>query len=265
MQPTDKLDARAIQKNLSSKYLGRRLLLVQECISTNDVAAVKAAEGAPHGFVVIAEKQTAGRGRGQRQWFSPEGGIWLTVVIRPRNDEKFDTLPSVCALAVCNATNRTLKVNSRVRWPNDIMLDDRKLGGVLVESEVKGRKLVYALLGMGLNANFETDWIEPIRGTAVSLFDVLHFPICREALIASILNETERLYDINLAGEDEILAMLGQVDWSRGKKAGINLASREVIGVVEGYDTLGRMRILTADGLEIIETCDVVSVEYKSN
>jgi BirA family biotin operon repressor/biotin-[acetyl-CoA-carboxylase] ligase len=262
----ERFDADLLQKKLRSKYLGRPLMLVQECRSTNDVAAVKAAEGAPHGFVVIAEKQTVGRGREGRRWFSPEGGIWLTAIVRPQNHQDLGTLPLVCALAICNAINREFKLDSRVRWPNDVMLNDRKLGGVIAESKVKGTKFMYVLLGVGLNANFETDRISAIRGTAVSLFDVLRTPICREALVGSILNETEKLYDLlNSIKGKRILAMLRKIDWSRGKNVRIKLGDRELVGVVDGYDTLSKMRILTAQGLETLDTSDVVSVEYESN
>jgi BirA family biotin operon repressor/biotin-[acetyl-CoA-carboxylase] ligase len=241
-------------------------MLVQECASTNDVATAKAAEGAPHGFVVIAERQTAGRGRQGRRWFSPSGGIWLTAIIRPQHHQDPSTLPLICALAITNAINQAFKVDSRVRWPNDIMLNDRKLGGVIVESKVKGTKFMHVLLGIGINANFETDQIEAVRGTAVSLLDALNAPIGREVLIASILNETERLYDLsNSTKGDRILVMLRQIDWSRGKNARIELGNHEVVGVVDGYETLSKMRIVTAQGFETVETSDVVSVEYESN
>jgi biotin-(acetyl-CoA carboxylase) ligase len=96
--------------------------------------------------------------------------------------------------------------------------------------------------------------------------DVLRSPICREALVGSILNETERLYDLsNSPNGDRILAMLMQIDWSRGKNARIKLADRELVGIVDGYDTLSKVRVRTAEGLETVETSDVVAVEYESN
>jgi len=261
-----RFDAELIRKSLKTKYLGRSLKLLQQCASTNNVAAANAAKGVPHGFVVIAEKQTAGRGREGRRWFSPEGGIWLTAVIRPQSHEELGTLPLICALAVCNAVNREFRLDSRVRWPNDIILNDRKLGGIIVESKVKGSKFLYVLLGIGLNANFETDRISAIRGTAVSLFDVLRSPICREALVGSILNEIETLLDSsNSIKRDRILVELTCIDWSRGKKARIKLGNREIVGIINGYATLSRVRVLTMRGLETIETSAVVSVEYESN
>jgi BirA family biotin operon repressor/biotin-[acetyl-CoA-carboxylase] ligase len=261
----ERFDAELIRKSLKTKYLGRSLKLLQQCTSTNNVAAANAAKGVPHGFVVIAEKQTAGQGRERRRWFSPEGGIWLTAVIRPQSHEELGTLPLICALAVCNAVNREFRLDSRVRWPNDIMLNDRKLGGIIVESKVKGSKFLYVLLGIGLNANFETDRVSAIRGTAVSLLDVLHSPICREALVGSILNETETLLDSDSTKRDIILAELTRIDWSRGKKARIKLGNRELVGIIDGYTTLSRVKVLTVQGLETIETSAVVSVEYESN
>ena len=266
MQPPQCLDADAIRRNLNTNYLGRSLMLVDECTSTNDLADAKATEGAPHGFVVIAERQVKGRGRKGRLWFSPDGGIWLTAVIRPQEPQDLNTLPLICALAVSNATNREFKLDSRVRWPNDVILNNRKLAGVLAEARVKGTKFTYVLVGIGLNANFETKQIDAIRGIAVSLQDSIGYPIRREPLIGSILNEMERMYDmLNSVGEEKILAQLRQVDWSHGKDVRIKMDNREVIGEFYDFETLSKVRILTPLGLQTIKTDAVISVEYESN
>jgi biotin-(acetyl-CoA carboxylase) ligase len=146
------------------------------------------------------------------------------------------------------------------------MLNDRKLGGVLVESKVKGTKFMYALLGMGVNANFETYRVNTLQRTSISLQDVLRSPICREALVSTILNETEKLLDLSSPTEqDRILPLLMRFDWSRGRNARIQLEDRELVGVIDGYETLSKVRVHTAQGLEMVVTSNAVSVEYESN
>jgi BirA family biotin operon repressor/biotin-[acetyl-CoA-carboxylase] ligase len=241
-------------------------MLVAECTSTNDLAATQADQGAPNGFTVIAERQTAGRGREGRQWFSPDGGIWMTTLIRPGRLDEVSALPITAAIATSTATNHVCKVQSRVRWPNDIMLNERKVAGVIVEAKTKGPNLVHALIGTGLNANFQFSRIDPIHDRAISLLDVLGTDISREKLIASILNEMEGLYNTLTSGATEtILSLLNQNDWSIGRHVRVKTGSNEVVGVVDGYESLSKTRIRTPKGFEIIETSSVVSVEYESN
>ena len=261
-----RLDADIIQRKLSSRYVGRSLLVVEECSSTNDLAAEKAERSATNGFTVIAEKQTAGRGREGRQWSSPPGGIWMTTLIRPHDFEEVSALPLIGALATSMATNFTLKLDSRVRWPNDVILNDRKLAGVIAETKVRGSEPIYVLLGVGVNANFQVSRTDSIREIAISLSDILGRTICREDLIASILNETEELYNLLRSGKrDRILSILGKFDCSRGTKVRVKLGDRDLAGVFGDYETLTKVRIVTTQGFETVDTGTVVSVEYKSN
>ena len=241
-------------------------MIVHECTSTNDLAEMKATEGAPHGFVVISETQTNGRGREGREWVSPFGGIWLTLLIRPDQSSNLSALPLVCALAVCRAANKDLAAHSKVRWPNDVMINDRKLAGVLAQAKVEGTKFVHVLVGIGLNANFQTNQIEAIRGMAVSMLDMLGTPIHREPLICSMLYEAEQMYELlESTNDDQLLSMIRQVDWSRGRNVRIKTSDRQITGAFDDYTTLSKARIRTERQLVVVETNDVVSVEYESN
>jgi BirA family biotin operon repressor/biotin-[acetyl-CoA-carboxylase] ligase len=167
--------------------MGRSLRIVDECSSTNDVVGKLAENGAVHGLVVIAESQTAGRGRQGRTWCSPTGGIWLSILVRPHKlPSSISVLPLVGALGITETISENLKVNARVRWPNDVMVDDRKIAGVLVESKSKGDQLLYAVMGLGINANCNTSKIESIGNSSTSLLAVLGEDVSREDLICTI-------------------------------------------------------------------------------
>jgi len=190
----------------------------------------------------------------------------MTCLIKPEKSEEVSSLPLTVAVATSIAANQVCMVDSRVRWPNDIMLNDRKLAGVIVEAESKGSETVYAAVGIGLNVNNLTSRIESIRETAISLTEILKTIVDRAALVASILNETERLHKLLISGNsNSILSLLRQHDWSRGKNVRVNLGNNQVVGVVDDYESLSRIRIHTRHGIETVETATAESVEYESN
>jgi BirA family biotin operon repressor/biotin-[acetyl-CoA-carboxylase] ligase len=149
------IESDSLLSKLRISKIGQSLLILEECTSTNDIAAQMANAGAPHGFTVFAEKQTQGRGRHDRTWFSPEGGIRASVVLRPpRSFEPSEGIQLIGALAMVQAISALHKIKTSVRWPNDVMFNNRKLAGALVEARFTGNLLEYAILGLGVNVNF---------------------------------------------------------------------------------------------------------------
>ena len=226
-----------------------------------------AMEGAPHGVVVIAETQHAGRGRSGRTWYSPKGGVWLSILIRCQGDQTVvDALPFIGAVAIAKTLIANWRVKAQVRWPNDVVVGGRKIAGVLVESKSRGNKLAYAILGLGINANFRTVEIEPIKESSTSLLNLVGRPVSRERLIAAVLSEVEATYDaVNAVGEGALLEILGRLDWSHGKQVTVKTQDKEFTGLFQDYESLSRARIRTKDGLESVEASTVISVDYKSN
>jgi BirA family biotin operon repressor/biotin-[acetyl-CoA-carboxylase] ligase len=225
-----------------------------------------AESGAPHGSVVVAESQSAGRGRNGRVWHSPRGGAWLSILIRPQNfPELLSSLPLVGALGIAESLVQSFGVDARVRWPNDVVVGWRKIAGVLVESKSKGNELLYAVLGLGINANFDTNKIESINRTSTSLLALLGIEVDRELLISTILSETERLYECLYASREDLVVLLRELECSRGRHVKIVTATREVVGIVDDYESLNRVRIATPIGLELIENDALVSVDYQSD
>jgi BirA family biotin operon repressor/biotin-[acetyl-CoA-carboxylase] ligase len=255
----------SLQARLSTKNLGRSLLVIEECTTTNDLASSLASQGARHGFAVVAEKQTKGRGRHGREWISPEGGIWMTVILRPPPSLKpLDGLPLVGALAVCQALSKKGRFIPKVRWPNDVVLDHLKLAGVLVEAKIVGNVPAYLLLGLGLNANFHASLIRHWTENATTVLDALGSPIDRTELISSILLETEQLYDwMNMGDSSRVLELLRMNEASRGASVLVELENGWLEGIFEDFETLTRVRVQGYDGsTRSLETSSAISVQY---
>lgn len=153
--------------------------------STNRVAYERAREGVPAGLVVLAGEQTAGRGRRDNQWYSPPGGLWLTLLLRPPHIEG---LSLVAALAVGAA----LSAEWQLHWPNDLYCGTRKLGGVLVESRLSGEGCEFALVGVGLNVN-NSDF--PPEIVATSLARELGHEVELEQQLQAVLNSLSSYLD----------------------------------------------------------------------
>lgn len=264
MKLTQSLNRDSVLSKLRTKQLGQSLEILDRCTSTNDVAAQRANAGAPHGHTVLAEEQTSGRGRQGRTWLSPRGGIWLTTVLRsPLTLDPLSALPIIGALAAAKTINSNRKVGARVRWPNDILVGDRKLAGVIAETKFKGDQLEYAILGVGINANLHAARLGELGPKSTSLQDLLGSPVEREAMIALLLMEIENVYELASSNLNDAMRLLKELDCSRGRQVTIMVEGEEVSGVVADYDSFAIVRIRTASGSNrLIETSSVISVEY---
>jgi BirA family biotin operon repressor/biotin-[acetyl-CoA-carboxylase] ligase len=254
-----------IRGRLVTRSLGRDLILLDKCTSTNDVAVEQAKNGAEHGVAVIAEEQTRGRGRQGRSWRSPRGGIWMSIILRPPTSFKpLDGLPLVGALAIARAVTSMLNIEALVRWPNDVVIDGRKFAGVLVESSLKGADPDFIVLGLGVNANFHAIALGELATNSTSLLDVACSSIDRELLICAVLQETEQLYElVDSDKETEVVGLVRRADWSCGKAVRVQLEEKALNGILSDYEDLTSVRIIQKAGTTVcVETNTVVSVKY---
>ncbi len=188
------LDLPVLEAALETTFTGRRFIYLTSTSSTMDIARAEAESGAEEGTVVLAEEQTAGRGRFGRAWVSPAGkNIYATIVLRPTVD-RLRQLGIVMPLAVSLAIEETTGLAPRIKWPNDVLLSGRKVAGILIETEFSGSEPRYALLGPGVNVNFEIDPASEIAGIATSLKQEHGADVTREAVLAALLNHLEALY-----------------------------------------------------------------------
>jgi BirA family transcriptional regulator, biotin operon repressor / biotin---[acetyl-CoA-carboxylase] ligase len=175
------------------RRLGAGIVTYQEAGSTNELALEWARRGAPHGSLVLAESQTAGRGRWQREWSSARGGLYYTMILRALDDEglRMSLLPVAASLAATEAIREVAGVEAKIRWPNDLLVERRKVGGILCESSYSGSRLEFVVAGFGINVNqTQEDFPEELVAVATSLRGVtggMHDPL----LVAACL--TERL------------------------------------------------------------------------
>ncbi|HEX9428915.1 MAG TPA: biotin--[acetyl-CoA-carboxylase] ligase, partial [Candidatus Bathyarchaeia archaeon] len=161
--------------------------------SANTKAKTLAEKGATEWTVVVSEVQTQGRGRSGRSWKSPKGGLWFSQIIRPKIlVDRISLLQFLFASALRKGIEEVYDAQSEVKWPNDIVVDWKKLAGILIETKISGPALVYAIVGIGLNVNLTVEQL-PTGATSVFLVKKKRFSL--EKTLSSILTVLERHYE----------------------------------------------------------------------
>ncbi len=144
---------------LDTLFVGKDKIIYQPTTHSTQNLAILLAEENPSsdGIVVIAGQQKSGRGRQNRKWVSPKGGIWLSVVLRPRiPTSKITLLSFTAALAVCDAIKKTTHLDPKLRWPNDVTISGKKVAGILIDISMEAERINYAVVGVGINANVDS-------------------------------------------------------------------------------------------------------------
>ncbi len=196
MSRVDSLDANALRAALGDQLIGNRIVLFEETSSTNDIVAQMAPEN-EEGLVVIAERQTAGRGQYGRRWESAAGkGIWLSVLLRPKIALADSArVTDLLAQTIADTLRERCAINPTIKPPNDIYVAGRKLAGVLVEMRVENGGDYFAIAGLGLNVNHAPDDFPPeLRETAASLAMIAKQTFDRHALIIALLRNLDVRY-----------------------------------------------------------------------
>ena len=167
--------------------------------STNTTAVAVAKEGAPEGTVILADRQTGGHGRLQRPWSSPTGGLWFTIILRPKIDPQYVAQVTLLAgVAVTRALRKLYNTNKvAIKWPNDLLLDGKKICGMLSEMELgPAGSIEYAIVGIGVNVALKTnEFPEELQQTAASLNESLGKSLSCEEVLTAIMREFSVLYD----------------------------------------------------------------------
>ena len=152
LESTELLLPWEITENLSTEFLGKRVYYFDTIDTTQNFAIKIASKNNEDGTIIISKKQTGGRGRMKRKWKSPTGGIWMSVIIQPKFDISHVTLvPIATSLALCIAIEKTLRINTKLKWPNDVTLKGKKIAGVLVETSIISNEIESMILGIGIN------------------------------------------------------------------------------------------------------------------
>ena len=189
----DSLSASSITGNLDTHFIGQRVIYYPRLTSTMEVAKREAQQGATEGTVIVADEQTAGKGRLKRIWLSPKGNIALSVILHP-DLAYLPSLIMVASLAVVHCVEAVTGLKAQIKWPNDVLINNKKVGGILIEGDVKGNMVDYAIIGIGVNVNLRLSDFPEIQSIATSLSDELGKEVSRLDVIRQLLVEIERLY-----------------------------------------------------------------------
>lgn len=186
-----------IAAGLETRVLGRTIVTFETLPSTQDHAKKLALQGGATGTLVVAETQSGGRGRLGRSWASPPGGLYFSVILRPRIDIVEATrLPLVAGVALLRAIERHTALRPRLKWPNDVLVNKRKAAGILAEMSAEVDRLDWIVLGIGINANTLPSQFPPeIRKRAVSLTGTFKNAVSRLKLLQDCLRELEQALD----------------------------------------------------------------------
>ena len=250
---------------MNTKLIGKYMMYFDTLDSTNNEAKRLAEMGFENGTVLIADEQQAGRGRLGRNWVSPKGkGIWLTIMLKPQIAPKdASKMTIIAALAVLRAIGSICKAAPQIKWPNDIVLNGKKICGILTEMNAEMDEIHYLIVGIGINANLdEADFDETLLDKATSLKIENNNEVNRKALIANILNEFETLYMdfIKEANIEKFFEEYRKVSATIGKQVKIIDRKGETIGFAENLNIEGQLMVRKEDGTLIEVSSGEVSV-----
>jgi len=239
---------------------GQPLIRLGVCTSTNEVARWLVAAGLPEGTTVIAHVQTRGRGRQGRVWSSPAGGLWCSMVLRPVAQTAWGRLSLAASIATAEAIEQTAGVHAAVRWPNDVLVEGKKVAGILLEGTTDA-----VIAGVGINANVAvSDLPSAVRHHAGSLRELGGRPISLEDLFQALQERFAHWYrrwsSATEPAGDEIVERWSARDVTRGLRVDVHIGRERVEGIAEGIDATGALRLRTDDGtVRVVTAGDIVA------
>jgi BirA family biotin operon repressor/biotin-[acetyl-CoA-carboxylase] ligase len=245
------MSVRKIRAELNTALIGHRIISCSSVGSTNDVARRIAESGAREGTVVLADEQTRGRGRRGRCWTAPAGtSLLFSVILRPSiAPQQYQRLTMACSLATADSIEDRLGLKTGLKWPNDVLIQGKKVAGILTELHTKGEDLIHAVVGVGLNVN--VDFTEPqvsfLKEQATSLAQECGSAVSREEVLACVLNHMEARYLALCQGwspHEEWKSRLADL----GRRVAVTDEHRIREGYAEGIDEDGALLLRLADG-----------------
>jgi BirA family biotin operon repressor/biotin-[acetyl-CoA-carboxylase] ligase len=236
----------AIMRDLRTALIGRSIIYHPTLTSTMDAARSEARGNAPEGTVIIAGEQTGGRGRLHRDWLSPTGNIALSIVLYPP-PACLPYIVMMASLAAAGAIESVAGLKTQIKWPNDVLIGGKKVCGILVENEMRVKKVAFSIVGIGINVEMDVAGYPEISGTATSLKSGSTEGSLRLKIIRALLTEFDRLYrqlpdgwPIFEAWRDRLITL--------GKKVRTTSGDEIIEGIAESVDETGALSIRRSDG-----------------
>jgi len=254
-----------LRAELGDIPMGRNIVHFFRTDSTNAVALKLAAEDAEHGTVVVAEEQTAGRGRLGRSWYSEKSnGIYTSVILRPPlSPAAAPVLTLMAGLAAQKAVSATTGLAVDIRWPNDLLVNGKKVCGILTEMSAELDRLHVVVLGIGLNVN-HVHMPAALESIATSLRMEAHRGISRVQLLVTLLRELERHYQLLLNNGNKAITerWAAASTFAHGKRVRVVSGAGQTQATTTGLDPSGALKILRDDGCqELLVAGEVVEVK----
>jgi BirA family biotin operon repressor/biotin-[acetyl-CoA-carboxylase] ligase len=248
--------------------LGREAVFVRETASTNDLAMGFASEGAPEGTVVAADSQTKGRGRLGRRWASPPGcNVHMSVVLRPALPPRdAPVLTVLSAVSVAEALRDVAGVEAAVKWPNDVLVHGRKIAGILLETRSDTDRVLFAVLGIGINVNVRIDGLpEEVRKSATSLSALTGREHSRAEVMAAVLDRLScRLDELGEKGRGALLDRWRELSSTLGREVRVAEGGISFTGKAMDIDEDGRLIVrLEHGGTRKVASGDVESLRVR--
>lgn len=250
-------DLPALESALAGSVFAGKLHFLPVTTSTNDDAVEAARRGAPHGSVYFTEEQLAGRGRGGHTWYSAAGeGLYVSVLLRPQIPSfRLPMLPLAAGLATSQAIHEISGLTADLRWPNDLLIGERKTVGISMEAKTEGNAVAYTVVGIGINVHqraFSAEMATP----ATSLDLETGRRISRQPLLVALLKslEHEALGLLDPAAGETIPRRVKQAStWVSGRKVEVH-GPQACVGVTAGLDRNGFLLVRTDNGLVTVQT-----------
>ena len=240
---------RKLKLKLKTKYVGKGIHYFDEVNSTNEKANELAAN-VEEGTVIIAEKQKEGIGRFGRGWISPKGGVYVSVILKPKiSPINASKMTLIAGIAVANVI-RKLGLDAKLKWPNDILIQGKKVAGILTSISTKEDKMDYIIVGIGINANIDlSTFPKELQRSATSLKEELKKEVLTEKIIEDVLYEIEINYETFKEGNFTYLLN----EWKRlsntiGKKVKIKMRTEIIEGEAVGVNKDGALMLKLEDG-----------------
>jgi BirA family biotin operon repressor/biotin-[acetyl-CoA-carboxylase] ligase len=239
-----------IKRGLKTRVIGREIQLFREVASTNTLAMQMASQGALQGTVIIAETQSAGKGRLGRKWISPRGNLYLSVILRPAvPTHKAPLITLMGAVAAASAIKKACRLPAAIKWPNDILISGKKVSGLLTEMSAEPDRIRHIVLGIGINVNMGGDLLPAdIRGITTTLAEEAGCRVDRTLLLQHVLRELEHWYRIFLTNDAEVLKEWQSNNVTLGNRVAVNGSGVSFEGLARGIDHEGRLLVECDDG-----------------
>ena len=251
-QETEYLNRNEILDGLNTKTIGKELYLFKEVMSTNTVAKFLSENDVSNGTVIISEKQSGAKGRLGKSWESPLGGIWLSLVVKPNVDHsKIPMITLATGVAVVKTLERIGIENAEIKWPNDVMINDKKVCGILTEAITKFNSIESVIIGVGIDANFNVNVLSEELQEGTTTLDIeLGHRVNENEIIRFFLEEFERIGILfEEGGFERILKEWRKYSYSIGKIVEVREPfSKSYDGYVLGISREGALVVEKIDG-----------------